>query len=152
WLRGVRARSRRPIADAGGVTLIRRSTHDRGPAGAGTGPADVRPDPGGAVDARRPIRPRGVRARPGRRIADAGSVTLVRRFTHDRDAAGAGTSPADVRPRTCVAVVARRPVRLRGIRARPGRRIADARRVTLIQRRTHDRGRAGAGARPADVR
>src|SRR5437762_430373 len=93
-------------------------------AGAGPGLARVRARARVAVVAGRTVRLRGVGAHAGRRVALPGVVTLVLRGADDGIHARAGARFARVGARARVAVVAGRTVRLRGVGARAGRRVA----------------------------
>src|SRR6185503_7825789 len=106
---------------------------------------------GVAVVAARAVLLRGVAADAVRGVADARVVALIERTAHDRIAAGAAPALARVGLRARVAVVARRAVRLVRIAADPGRRIARARHVALIERAAGDRIRPLAGAPLAGV-
>src|SRR5205823_4768749 len=92
-----------------------------------TGVAVVAP---GAVELAR------VRAQPRGRVAGARGVTLIRRRTGDGVRARARAALAGVALRAEVAVVAPGAVGLAGVRARARRRVARARVVALIPRRT----------------
>src|SRR5439155_225883 len=131
-LRGVRAHAGRRVARAGVVTLVLRGAGDGVRARAGAGLAGVRARAGVAVVAGRTVRLRGVGAHAGRRVALPGVVTLVLRGADDGIHARAGARFARVRARACVAVVAGRTVRLRGVGARAGRRVARAGVVALV--------------------
>jgi hypothetical protein len=73
-----------------------------------------------------------VRAGAGRGIARSGSVALVECRASHRISARAGTALAGVGPCARIVVVARRPVRCRGIRAGTRARVADSGDVTRI--------------------
>jgi len=87
-----------------------------------------------AVVARAPVGLGGVRAGAGRRVARPRVVTLVGRGADDGIRARAHATLAGVGVRAPVAVVARAPVGLGGVRACAGGRIAGARVVALILR------------------
>src|SRR5207253_213533 len=100
-----------------------------------------------AVVARGAVGLGGVRAQPRGRVARARGVTLIRRRTGDGGAARARAALARVGLRARVTVVAPGVVGLARVRAQPRGRVARARLVALIRRRTGD-GIAGR-ARPA---
>src|SRR5207248_2877388 len=80
-----------------------------------------------------------VRAQPRARVARARVVALIRRRTGDGGAGRAGAGPAGVALGAEVAVVAPGVVGLARVRAQPRARVARARVVALIRRRTDDR-------------
>src|SRR5439155_23074814 len=116
------------------------------PARAGAGLARAGPRACVVVVAGRAVRLRGVRAHAGRRVALPGVVTLVLRGADDGIHARAGARFARVRARACVAVVAGGAVRLRGVGAHAGRRVARAGVVALVLGGAGDRLRRGARA------
>src|SRR5207248_2341928 len=92
-----------------------------------------------------------VRARAGRRVTRAGVVALVLGRAGDRVAPRAGPALARVALGAGVAVVARRPVSLRRIRAHPRCRVARPRLVALVLSRARDRVASHAGPALARV-
>src|SRR5207253_7923036 len=104
-----------------------------------------------AVVARGAVGLGGVRAQPRGRVARARGVTLIRRRTGDGGAARARAALARVGLRARVTVVAPGVVGLARVRAQPRARVARARVVALVRRRTGDgiAGRTRAG--PAGV-
>jgi hypothetical protein len=140
----MRADPRCGVARTRRMALVRRRTHDRVGPHTGAGHARVGPRTPIAVVARRSIGLPRRRARAGRRIARTLPAALVDHWTHDRFRPDAGARLTAVRPRALVAVVARRAVGLRGVRAGAGRRVARPGRVTLVGGRARDRVRSGA--------
>src|SRR5207249_2408418 len=120
----VRAHAGRRVARPYAVALILGGAGDRIRAGARAGLAGIGARAGVAVVARRAVRLRGVRAHAGRRVALPGAVPLLLRGAVDGIRAGARAGLARVRARARVAVVAGRTVRLRGVGAHAGRRVA----------------------------
>src|SRR5437773_7363670 len=147
----VRAQPRGRVAGARGVALIRRRTGDGVAARARAGLAGVGLRAGVAVVAPGVVGLGGVRARARRRVARARVVALIRRRTGDGVRARARAALAGVALRAEVAVVAPGAVALGGVRARARRRVARARVVALIRRRTGDGVRARARAALAGV-
>src|SRR5207244_1626475 len=94
---------------------------------------------------------RGVRAGAARRVARPRVVTLVGCGAHDGVPARAHAAPAGVGLRARVAVVARAPVGLGGVRAGARRRVAGAGLVALVRGRARRRATAHAGAVLAGV-
>src|SRR5439155_1303340 len=133
-LDGVRARARGRVAGARVVTLVGCGADDGVPARARAAPAGVGSRAGGAVVARAPVGLDRGRARAGCRVVGPGFVTLVGRGADDGIGARAHATLAGVGVRARVAVVARAPVGLGGVRACAGGRIAGARVVALILR------------------
>src|SRR5207245_1863785 len=126
------------VAGAGVVALLRRAHHlgraDAAAVLAGVGPrAGVAVVPGAVLGL---VRRR--RAHAGGGVAGAGVVALVRRADH-RVRADAAPVLASVGLRAGVAVVARRPIELRGIRAGARRRVTRSRGVALVGGAAHDR-------------
>src|SRR5207249_2429141 len=150
-LGGVRARARRRVAGSGLVALVRGRTRRRATAHAGAVLARVGQRAGVAVVARAPIGLGGVRTRAGGRVAGPDVVALVSCRADDRVPARARALLLRVGLRACVAVVARAPVGLGGVRAGAGGRVAGARIVALVLRGAHDRIAAGAGSYLAGV-
>src|SRR5262249_38278996 len=94
----------------------------------------------------------GVRAGAGGGIADAVGVALIGSGADDGPRPDAGAALAGVALRAGIAVVARRAIRLGGIRARTGDGVASAGVVALVGRGTHARIPARADAGLAAVR
>src|SRR6185503_13733095 len=97
------------------------------------------------------VRLRGVRAGSVRRVADTGNVALVQRRADDGIHAGTDARLARVGLRTRVPVAAALAVRLGGVRAEAGRRVARSGVVTLIGGRADDGVAAGARAGLAGI-
>src|SRR5207237_532734 len=149
--RRVGADTRRRVARPGIVALILGGA-DNGRAGAaGAALAGVTGRARVAVVTGRAVGLGGVGAGAGRGVAVAGVVALVRRRAHDRRAGGARAALAGITGRARIAIVTRGAVRLGGIRALAGRRVAGARVVALLRRGARDGHPAGAGARVARV-
>src|SRR5207245_9204393 len=104
-----------------------------------------------ARGARAPAGRGGVRVRPRRPVAAPGLSSLVRRRTRRRAPAHAGAPLAGVGPRAGVAVAARAPIGLGGIRTRAGGLAARPDVVTLVERGTDDGVPTRAHAAPAGV-
>src|SRR5207247_375329 len=171
-LGGIRAGAGVRVARPGLVTLIRGGAEDRGTPLAGAVLAGVGPRAGVPVVAERAITLGGALTLRGGLVAD-GAVACVgvpRRplAAVRRPVAGAVVAlvacgaavprrPAAHAPRADVAhgaegaIVARRTVRLRGVRARPGEGVTGPGVVTLIGGRAGDRIAASADAGLADV-
>src|SRR5437667_112477 len=144
-LGGVGAHAGRRVALPAAVELFLRGAADRIRAPAAARFARIGVRAGVAVVAGRAVRLRGVGAHAGRRVALPGVVTLVLRGADDGIHARAGARFARVRARACVAVVAGRTVRLRGVGARAGRRVARAGVVAFVLCGADD-GRSGHAA------
>src|SRR5439155_12253825 len=128
------------------VVAVGGSTGD-----AGTGNALVVHAAARSALAGRPVGHGRGRARTARGVAAPRLVARVGRGTDDRIAAHAGAGLARVTPRAIVTIVAEAPVRLGGIRAGTGVRVARPGLVTLIRGRAEDRGTPLAGAALAGV-
>src|SRR5581483_3001013 len=134
------------IADTVAVAVAGRARlADAGRAGVAVGA-------GVSVVARGPVGKSRRAALARRGIADPGRVAVVGSVARDLVVADADARRARVGRGACVAVVARRAVGARRIRAGAGRRIADACEVTGVGRLAHDRLGVDAGSRRADVR
>src|SRR5205814_862959 len=142
----VRAHAGRRIARADVVALVLGSAGDGVRAGARAGLARIGARAGVAVVARRAVRLCGVRAHAGRRVARSYAVALILGGAGDGFRAGARACLACVVACACVAVLARRSVRLRGVGACGGRRVARAGVVALVLGGAGDGVRAGARA------
>src|SRR5437773_1754017 len=143
----VRAGRAQRVADTRIVALVLGGADDRVDGRTRAALAGVALRAGVAVVARGAVELARVRAQPRGRVAGARIVALIRRRTGDGVAARARAGLAGVGLRAGVAVVARGAVGLGGVRAQPRGRVARARVVTLIRRRTGDgvaaRARAG---------
>src|SRR5439155_279100 len=148
----VRARAGRRVARADVVALVLGGAGDGIRAGAGAGLARVGPRARAVVVARRAVRLGWVRAHAGRRVARADVVALVLGSAGDGVRAGARAGLAGIGARAGVAVVARRAVRLCGVRAHAGRRVARPDVVPLVLRSAGVGVRAGAGAGLSGIR
>jgi hypothetical protein len=115
----IRARSCLRVADACHVALIRSRTGDGVAANADTVLAGISLGTSVAVIAGGAIRFLGVRALTGCRVADSDVVTLVIRLADDRATTDADTGLTGIDLRAGVAIVARRAIWFRRIRARP---------------------------------
>src|SRR5207249_3465538 len=104
-----------------------------------------------AVVARRAVGLRRVRELRRPSVTGTGHVALVLRRADEGIGARAGAALAGVALRARVAVVARRAVGLRGVRALPGRDVTGAGHVALVLRRADDGIGARAGAALAGV-
>src|SRR5207253_930722 len=136
---GIAADARRGVADAGGVALVGGGAGDGVGAHAGAGLAGVVLRAGVAVVARRSVELGGIAAGARRGVAGAGGVALVGGGAHDRVRTHADACLAGVGLRAGVAVVARLPIELRGIRAGARRRVTRSRGVALVGGVAHDR-------------
>ncbi len=116
--------------------VLSRARH-RHCTGAGTGLAAVHLRARIAVIAGRAVRLGRIVTHARRRIARAHVVACIHRCAGDGHCARARTGLARIALRTSVAVVAHRAVHLDGIVTHARRRVARARIVTLIRRRTH---------------
>src|SRR5439155_1615751 len=131
-LGGIRARAGRRVAGPRVVTLVGRGANDAGPACGHAGLADVGLRAGVAVGPRAAVELGGIRAGAGRRVAGPRVVSLVGRGADDGVPALAHRGSSDVGLRAGVAVGARAPVGLGGVRACTGRRVARPRAVALV--------------------
>src|SRR5439155_1428665 len=136
---------------AGFAVVARRAVGKRAAPDAGAGLAGIGLRAGVAVVACGAVGLGGVRAHARRRVARARVVALIRRRTGDGVRARARAALAGVALRAEVAVVTPGAVGLAGVRAQPRRRVAGARVVALIRRRTGDGGAARARAALAGV-
>ncbi len=150
--RRVGADARRRVADAGNVALVRGRADDRGAAGARTAGARVPNRAGITIRTRRTVGLRRVRADTRRRVAHTRIVALVRSRADHRVAAYAAPRLAGVGLGTGVRVIARRPIRLRRVRADTRRRVAHTRIVALVRSRADHRVRSGAARPPGTYR
>src|SRR5207253_1170528 len=148
---GVGADTGRRVAGARVVALVLGVTDDRRAGDAGAAFAGVDGGARVAVVAGGAVRLGGVGAYPRRRVAGAGVVALILRRAQHRRAGGAHAALAGVGGGARVAVVAGGAVRLGGVGAGAGRRVAGARVVALILGRADDRLAAGARAAFAHV-
>ncbi len=127
------------ITDACIVALRQGVAHDRIGAGASAALAGVAASTGVTVVAAHAVRPVGVVAHSGRRIAGAGIVALIERGAHDRIRADAAAPLAGIQPRAAVAVVAGDAIGAHRVGALAGDRVALPRLVALVERQAHDR-------------
>src|SRR5262249_49811639 len=118
--------------------LVLRGAHDRAPTHARSRLARVRLRARVAVVASAPVRLGRVRALTRARIARADIVALVLRGAHHRARTHAHASLARVGLRARIAVVARDAVGFRRVRADPGRGVAGAGAVALVESGTYD--------------
>src|SRR5439155_419040 len=135
----VRAQPRARVARARVVALVLRRTGDGSAGRARAALAGVAQRAGVAVVAPGAVGLARVRAQPRARVARARVVALVLRRTGDGSAGRARAALAGVAQRAGVAVVAPGAVGLARVRAQPRARVARARVVALVLRRTDDR-------------
>ena len=132
----IRTRTCRRIAGTCVVTLIARTADHRIAAGTHACLTRVSLRTGIPVATRSAICLYGIRARAGCRVARPRVVTLIARATCHGVGTHAGARLTAITLRTGIAVIARRAVRLRRVRAHPGCRVARPSVVTLIARCT----------------
>ena len=139
------------VAGASVVALVDRSADDRICPDTGTCLAGVTLCAPIAVIARRPIGCHWIGAEAGRRVAHACRMAVIEGGANDRVCASASSSLTGIGKRAEVAVIAQCSVGCRWIGTEPGRRIAQAGKVTLIEGGADDGIGAGADSRLTGV-
>src|SRR5207249_2828866 len=148
---GVRAGAGGRVARPGVVTLVGRGADDGISARARATLAGVGPRAGVPIGAGAAVGLGGVRARAVARVARPRVVALVLGSADDRVRAGANSPLTGVGLRARVPVIAGRAIRLSGVRAGPGGRVARPGVVTLVGHGADDEVAARAHAPLAGV-